>query len=375
MKFSLLGPVYPYRGGIALHTSQLAAALKNAGHLLQVISYSRQYPRWLFPGASDRDPSQAPLKIDAEYILDPLYPWTWAATARRISTYNPTAAIIPWWITFYAPAYWSVARLLRRGRIKVLFLIHNVFPHEARPLDRWVTRKVFEQGDFHLVQSPGEKARLLDLLPDLPVAVCPHPVYDFFSDSKLGKDRAKAQLGISVDKPVVLFFGFVRPYKGLHQAVSAIGLLQSRGILAHLLIAGEFWDDRKKYERQIEQLGLSEHVTMEDRYIPNEEIPRYFSAADVFVAPYLNGSQSGAIRVALSFGIPVIATESIADEMLSASPSATIIPAGDSKALATAIVGSLEKPDTRPITGKEAAASWSRMVCAIEGLLNRENAG
>jgi glycosyltransferase involved in cell wall biosynthesis len=372
-RLSLLGPVYPYRGGIAHHTSQLASTLQNAGHQVQVLSFSRQYPKWLFPGETDRDPSLHPQKVGAQFILDPLYPWTWNSTARRIAAFKPDAAIIPWWTTFYGPAYWSVAKLLKRKGVDVLFLIHNVLPHESRPLDRWVVRKVLEQGDYFLVQSPGEQSRLLDLLPGARVAMCAHPIYDFFSPGLAPKDQAKEELGIPPQNPVVLCFGFVRPYKGLSQAIAAIGSLQAQGIPAHLLVAGEFWEDKKKYEAQIERLGIAGHVTMIDRYIPDEEIPRYFSAADVFVAPYLQGSQSGATRIALSFGIPVVATESIADEMLASNPLALIVAPGDREALTDGIVQALGKGGAPPVTGEEAAKTWSQMASTIESLLRYEN--
>lgn len=312
-KYTVIGPVYPYRGGIAHYTTRLAQSLQEE-HPVQVISFRRQYPAWLYPGQSDRDPSQNPLLVQAEYPLDPILPWTWGHTARQITQFMPYLAIIQWWTTFWAPAFVGLAALLKRNSIPLLFLVHNVLPHEPRLIDPWLARLTLRAGDAYIVGTPQEQERLLRLLPKAQVQVYPHPVYDVFSDHLIPQEKAKEQLGLPADRQVVLFFGIVRPYKGLKYLIEALAALNQRGISLSLVVAGEFWEAKRGYTQQIERLHLSEQVYLLDRYLPNEEIPVVFGAADVYVAPYIGGTQSGALKLAMGYGLPLVASRNVVDE-------------------------------------------------------------
>ncbi|MDP1547596.1 MAG: glycosyltransferase [Anaerolineales bacterium] len=311
MKFVLVGPVYPYRGGIAHYTTMLAQTLAKRGSQFHVVSFRRQYPRWLYPGKSDRDPSQKPLRVNAEYLLDPLYLWTWWQTARRIAEWKPDVAIFQWWTTFWAPAFAVLAFLLRRQGVKVMFVIHNVMPHEPRIWDRWLARLALGQGHSFLVQTGREKERLLSILPQAQTTMSPLPIYDMFAGQRIPIAKAKQRLGLPADEPVALFFGIIRPYKGLRFAIQAIAELHARDKVVNLLVAGEFWEDVTVYMQLIEQLGLSAQVKIDNRYIPDEEVGLYFSAADVFVASYIGGTQSAAVKMALGFGLPVVISKSL----------------------------------------------------------------
>ncbi len=315
MDIVIIGPVYPYRGGIAHFTTLLARALAKR-HVTRVVSFRRQYPAWLYPGASDRDPSQQPLRVEAEYLLDPLYPWTWWKAAQRIAALEPDAVIFQWWITFWGPAYAALAYLLHRRGIRLLFVIHNLMPHEARPWDGWLARLALRYGHNFLVQTEREKDRLLALLPHAAWTIVPHPVYDMFAGGRIPTSEARRRLGLPETASVALFFGIVRPYKGLRYLFEAIGKLRQRGKTIHLVVAGEFWEDAADYQQLAESLGISEQIKIEARYIPNEEIGLYFSAADVFAAPYVDGTQSGAVKMALGFGLPVIISRAITSDEL-----------------------------------------------------------
>ena len=370
MKFVLVGPVYPYRGGIAHYTTMLARTLAKRCSQLHVVSFRRQYPRWLYPGKSDRDPSQKPLRVNAEYLLDPLYPWTWWQTACRIAKWKPDVVIIQWWTTFWAPAFAALAFLLRRRGVKVLFVIHNVMPHEQRPWDRWLAHLALRQGHHFLVQTAREKERLLSLLPQAQTITSPHPVYDMFAGQRIPTIEAKQRLGLPADAPVVLFFGIVRPYKGLRFVIEALAELRARGKMMRLLVAGEFWEDVMAYTRMIEQLGLSAQVKIDNRYIPNEEIGLYFSAADVFVAPYVGGTQSGAVKMALGFGLPVVISQSLSSAELADETAHRLywVDPTDVVALAEAIERSLREktPALGPVTLSSGSDEWEELVTAIE---------
>lgn len=376
MNVTLIGPVYPYRGGIAHYNASLAQALADAGHSVRLISFRRQYPTRLYPGESDKDPSSEPIRFPAEYQLDPLYPWTWLHAARTIRRQPTDLVVFHWWTTFWAPAYTSLAWLIRR-KVKVAYLIHNVFPHEAKAWDRWMARTTLNQGQAFIVQAPHERERLSKLIPtSSQVFVSPLPAFHPFSKQPLSKVQARQLLGLPEDQPMLLFFGIVRPYKGLKYLIEALASVQKP---VHLIVAGEFWEDVTVYQQQIESRALSQKLTLLNRYIPNEEAHRLFSAADGLVAPYVGGTQSGAAGLALGYGLPMIITDRVAaglpegfrsertSEAAARNPGyAHIVPAADPQALAQAIDSLLTCLPLLTTAPFAAAEDWARLVHVIE---------
>ena len=376
LKLAVIGPVYPYRGGISHYTSMLSRSLMESDHETYVISFKRQYPAWLYPGKSDKDPSQVGLRMNAEYTLDPIYPWTWLNTANRIQEINPDGVIIQWWTTFWAPAYWVLIMRLRKWGLKTIFVIHNVIPHEALPWDKWIARNVIRLGDAHLVQAANEQNRLLSLIPDAHPTLCPMPVFNLFPvENSLTKNEAKEILGIRKDIPLLLFFGIVRPYKGLKHAIEAVSILKNTGVKVQLIVAGEFWEEIATYEDQISHLHLNDQVTLVNKYIPDEEVGRYFTAADVFIAPYIDGTQSASVKTAISFNLPVVVTECVADEILRNNDLTRIVPNGDSNGLAEAIseIISLNLTDIK--SNNQVIESWTNQILAIEKLVRQVQPG
>jgi glycosyltransferase involved in cell wall biosynthesis len=370
LKIVLIGPVFPYRGGIAHYTTSLALALAQR-HELSVISFSRQYPRWLYPGRSDKDPSKETLQVEAEYLLDPFNPISWWRTGQKIRSLKPDILILQWWVTLWAPAFTAVSMIARWTRIPVMFLIHNVLPHEERQWDRQLARLTLRTGRFFLVHTQREKQRLLSLIPRAKVAVNAHPVYDMFTKGRLPRDAARDRLGFTEDTQLILFFGIVRRYKGLKFLVDAIAELHKRGSNIYLLIAGEFWEDKTEYLQYIERLNLSAHVRIDDRYIPNEEVGIYLSAVNALVAPYVGGTQSGSITLALAFGLPLIITDQIAASIKPTQRGIVhVVPSGDVKSLADAI----EEVITNPPLSKDLSSTpkndWSQLVDVIEELID-----
>jgi glycosyltransferase involved in cell wall biosynthesis len=363
MNLTIIGPVYPFRGGIAHYTTMLARALDAYGHRVQVISFRRQYPIWLYPGSSDKDPSKKPLKFKAEYLLDPLFPWTWIRAANYIVKGQPDLVVIQWWTTFWAIPFAILSWQLKRHGIPVIYLIHNVLPHEQRLWDRWLARQALSHGRNFVTQTTDEQERLLSIIPNAHIDTCPHPVYSSFFEHKIPKSEARKRLHLPQDTLVLLFFGIVRPYKGLKHLIDALGLLCERGIKPHLVIAGEFWENKQNYIDQIKKQELSSQVHIVDRYIPNEELEILFSAADLFVAPYTGGSQSGAVEMALGFGLPVVVTDIIAQGISENSRnSCSIVPPGDAMSLAKAIDDFIQNPNLDSIQTHPATDDWERLV-------------
>jgi glycosyltransferase involved in cell wall biosynthesis len=337
---------------------------------VRVLSFQRQYPGWLYPGKSDKDPSQSPLRVPAEYTLDPLYPWTWWSASRRIIDFQPDLVVFAWWTTFWAMAYAAVAWLVhRRGDIPIVFLIHNVIPHEQRRWDAWLARLALRQGDRFIVQSQGEREKLLAMLPGARVALTPLPLYDRFGARQIDKQAARSHLGLPADTPVALFFGIVRPYKGLQDLLEALALLMAQGELIHLVVAGEHWEEFELYSAMIARLELATRVTFENRYIPDEEVSLYFSACDIFVAPYRAGTQSATVKMAMGFGLPIVVSDRVLDAIILANEGKGVFvcPAGQPSALAQAIESAMEWISIHdgPQYQEPARDSWQDLVDTI----------
>lgn len=372
MRIVLVGPVYPYRGGIAHYTTMLQRALEGRGHSTQVVSFKRQYPRWLFPGESDRDPSHQALRAQAvDFAIDPLNPVTWLTASRRIRAVGPDVIVFPWWTTYWAPV-WYVMTCQLRGRFQVplVFICHNVLPHEASTRDRWLTRLALHHGTHFIVQSDDESRTLLQLLPESRTKVVPHPVYDMLAGSVVTRAEARAKLGLAADAKLVLFFGLVREYKGLADLVDAIPQVAREIDSVFLLVAGEFWEAREGYLQRINELGIQSRIRIDDHYIPNEEVPLYFGAADVVVAPHRRATGSGVVQMAIGFGTPLVTTLGSQFEGMQLPRCIRTVPPSDGAALARGIVDLLNESDLAScapdIKCLRETFSWDRLVRALE---------
>lgn len=372
MKVVIVGPVFPFRGGIAHYTASLAFAFQQLNHEVKVFSYSRQYPQWLYPGKTDRDPGQQTIQVPAEYSIDTLLPWTWIKTAQSIIQYRPDLVIFNWWTTFMAPAFFVMAGTIKRQSIPIFYLVHNVYPHEKKWFDGLLVRLGLNFGDAYIVQSHQEEQKMLKLFPNARVYFHPHPVYDFMSAVVVDKKEAKTRLGLNPELPVALFFGIVRPYKGLSLLIKAISQLKQRGEIVQLLVAGEFWEDVRFYEKLIEDSGIKDQVFIHNRYIPDEEVPVYFSAGDVFVAPYTAGTQSGAVKLAMGFDMPIVVSEVIADDVVKSNSKTRTFSLESPDQLACLIISALkEEKDIYEGTGENIPNhDWKSLVQEIENISN-----
>lgn len=369
MKFSLIGPVYPYRGGIAHFTTSLYLELENQGHSTQLISFRRQFPLWLYPGESDKDPSQHPIRIDADFILDPLYPWTWNKCIRDVAYFQPDLVVIQWWTTFWAIPYFWISKHLKRKGFKTTFLIHNVQPHEAKSWDKALTKLALGTSDVFITQTQVEKKRLLEILPDSDIHVCLQPTYSIFLKGKMPREKARKQLNLPSDAPILLFFGIVRPYKGVNILIDALALIKDIPHLPYLIIAGEFWETKEKYEEQIRIHKLNKQVVIFDHYLPDDEVSVLFSASDVLVAPYTGGTQSAAALSALGFGLPLVVTQPVAEGIdAKYKESMIVVPPGNAEALADAIQNFLAHYDPKAVTKIPVENDWQRFVYTLEDI-------
>lgn len=363
----LVGPVHPYRGGIAHFTSVLATEFEKT-HPVVIINFKRQYPSLLFPGKTQYDESGEALAVESSRVIDTLDPRSFYKAARAIAIAQCNIAIFQWWHPFFAPAYGSIIFFLRRmAPTKIIFLCHNVLPHESSPMDRLLIRMGFGQVDRFLVQSEEDRRSLLRIKKSARVVVHPHPIYDVFRQDRYTRRGAREELGVTGH--VLLFFGYVRPYKGL--GVLLDGLARTRRLPeTTLLVVGEFYEDKRPYLDRIEKLGIANSVRIVDHYVPNEEVEKYFCACDAVVLPYRSATQSGIVQIAYAFDRPVIVTAvGGLPDVVEDGVTGFVVPPGNPQALAEATDRILEGDRCvemgRQVEQIKDRFSWSRCKDAL----------
>ncbi|MDD3472955.1 MAG: glycosyltransferase [Syntrophaceae bacterium] len=357
----------PYRGGIARFSSSLAEELLEMGHDVRVISFRKQYPKLLYPGKTEKDYSQDLSKVNTEFVFSPLSPKDWRKTFIQIERFQPDIVIYQWWTTFWAPATSWLIHKIKKAGINIKVLVHNAFPHEATWLDTKLTAWALRGARHFVTMTELQAEHLRNVVnPQAEILTAPHPVYRQFPSRGLTKTEVRKKLELPLDAPIALFFGFVRPYKGLGILVDAMAMLKSNGSNLHLVVAGEFWDDQAIYENQIAELGINDMVTIRAEYIPDSEAGLYFEAADLFVAPYIGGTQSGSIKQAMGYSLPLVVTELITDPtILKNASSSIVVPAGDAESLATGIYQLENCVQSSIQETKTFQWSWSEIVNAL----------
>ena len=331
MKVTIIGPAYPLRGGIAHHVFYLKKELTARGHAVQVISFRKLYPGLLFPGKTEFDRSASKLDAQSSAILTSLNPITWTQAFKAVKSFAPDVVVFQWWHPFFAPLVGTLARAFRRSGLKCVLECHNVFPHDGMPFARWLLRFAAKPVDSFITHSDSDRGDLLPFASGKTVGVAPLPVPSSFS-GETNQTRSGRN---------ILFFGMVRKYKGLDVLLRAMPKVLARQGCedCRLLIAGEFYDSADKYLDLIDHLGLKQHVDLDSRYIPNEEIAGIFAGADVLVLPYLNATQSAVARIALANSLPIIASRSGGlKEVIIENVNGLLFPVGDSAALAEQLI-------------------------------------
>lgn len=368
MRFALIGPFSPYRGGIAHFSEALRQGLGGRGHEVEPVTFSRQYPGVLFPGTTQYEPDGRP--AGAERLLDTIGPRSWWRTARHVIEQKPDAAVFQFWMPFLGPSYGTVARRLRKAGVPVLAVVHNALPHERRLGDRALARYFLRACDGLAVMSDAVRRDLERLGVEAVVRQVRHPVYEHFGAAR-PRVEARAALGLPPEAPVLLFFGFVRRYKGLHVLLDAMPRVLERLPEARLVVAGEFYEAEGRYRTQAAPLGKA--VRFDAEYIPSESVGIYFSAADVVVQPYVSATQSGVAQIAFHFERPVITTDvgGLA-ETVPDGEAGLVVPSEDPAALADAIVRFFEDEMAERLAAgvrrERDAASWEHVYDAVEDL-------
>lgn len=367
MKVCLIGPIPPFRGGVSKYCYSLARELE-ARHELLLLSYRRQYPALLYGNKPQLDAAYDRKAMAEEfrhvsYDIDSLQLSSWMSTARRIDSFFPDLVILPWWVTYWTPMYvWMMRHMKRRG-IKCLLLCINVYEHEDSLIKKILTQFVLKHADTMLVHSKQELAEAQALNDRAAIVEHPLPVFRY------GGSTSPRSTGSSLH---LLFFGFVRPYKGLDMLLRAMVLVT--GLDVKLKAVGEFWRGKKEYLGLIRELGISDKVEVVDCYVSDEEMARYFAWADVVVLPYREARTSGVIATAYGYGIPVLATDVGGfGEVVVDGHTGRLIPAHDTQAIADGIrwfYGNRQvdfKENIRSFV--EQQMSWRSLVDTIEQMV------
>lgn len=337
-RIAIVGPAYPFRGGNALFVAHLYESLR-VDHDVTVVSYTRLYPSLLFPGTTQMNLSRDPVKATpSRQLIDSVNPLSWLRAARWLShpSRRPDLLIFTWWNPFFAPCHGVIARLVRRmAGSGIVFVCENVVSHENRRADRFLTRYALSAADYFMVLSEVVAQRIQSLFPDVPLRQAALPIYGCYGASSTDRDATRARLGLR--RPTVLFFGYVRPYKGLEHLLRAMPTI-ARDADAQLLVVGEFYEDRRRYDELISELGIGDRVTVVAEHVPDEAVGEYFAASDLVVLPYVSATQSGITQIAYAFGLPVVSTDvGGLPEVVRDGVTGYIVPPRDPEALAAAV--------------------------------------
>ncbi len=372
LRTCLVGPAYPYRGGISHYNTCLAEELAKR-YEVHVVNFTRLYPEFLFPGKTQFDESESALVVPSERIVDSMNPFTWFRAGLRIARLKPDIVIVQWWHPYFALALFTICQIARlRGGGRIVFVCHNVVPHERSFVDRLLSTLAFSAVHGFVVQSNEDRDNLRAMRARAPVVVHPHPIYDFFRRGDITRAEARRRIGAGV-APTLLFFGYVRPYKGLLHLSAAMPEIRKR-TGAELFIVGEFYEDRAPYDAMVREHGLAGSVHFVDRYVDNEEVEAFFVASDLVVLPYVSATQSGIVQIALALDRPVVVTAvGGLPEVVTPEKTGFIVPPADPEALASVVVRFFEEgwgERMGPHFAEERERfSWGRMVDAIEELV------
>lgn len=308
LKIAIIAPAYPYRGGIAHHSNMLTKYLRKQANV-DIITFTRQYPKLLYPGQSQEEVSQDAefQDINSERMIDSVNPINWYKVGRLLSKRNYDLVIFKFWLPFFGTAFGTIAKIIKKkSSAKIMIVCENLIPHEKRIGDKWLTDYLFRHCDLAITQSSVVQKQLNNLYPSIPQIMLPHPVYENFGE-QINKAEARKRLSIGFSK-VLLFFGFVREYKGLDLLIEAMPSILAAVPDSHLLVVGEFFGSPMPTVSRIKELGLEQKITLHNQYVPNEDVALWFSASDVLVMPYRNATNSGIVQIGYNFATPSIVT-------------------------------------------------------------------
>jgi len=374
MKIIIVGTAFPYRGGLAAYNERLAHEYLKQGDEVEIYTFTLQYPSFLFPGKTQFSSEPAPDDLIIRRKVNSINPFNWLKVGREIKNKQPNLLLIKFWLPFMAPCLGTIARIARKNKTtKVVSVLDNIIPHEKRIGDRLFASYFVGSADGFVAMSQSVLNDVETFDSKKPKAFCPHPLYDNFGE-KINQRDALAKIGLPDNQRYMLFFGFIRDYKGLDLLLKAFADKRFRGLNVKLIVAGEFYNNSEQYFALEEQLGLKGEVLWYNVFIPDSEVKNYFSLADIIVQPYKSATQSGVTQIAYHFEKPMLVTNvgGLAEIVPHGKVGYTVNP--DEKEIADALVDFfVNKPIgffKENILLEKEKYSWQRMTDAIDGLIN-----
>lgn len=372
----LVGPVYPYKGGIAHYTGLMYRALQENNDVY-MMSYKLQYPKFLFK-KEQKDYSNDTFKIDdTDFAIHTANPFNWIGVVNKIKKLKPDLVIMQWWHPYFSPCYWSVCKLLGKTT-KVLFVCHNVFPHERFPMDRFLTKRVLKCGKYFIVHSSQDEGDLKSICKEPIYRKTVLPTYNAFKFENMSMEEGRKKLQIDDETQLLLFFGFVREYKGLKHLLRAMPEVVTQLENVKLLVVGDFAGDKEDYMNIIRENNVEEYIEIHDGYIPDKEVEKFFAASDLVVLPYESATQSAVVQIAYGFEKPVVVTNvGGLPEVVINNKTGYVVESKNSGKLAESIVSYFkENKYEELIAGIRSEAdkySWARMAKTIEDMVDVDN--
>ncbi len=307
MKVIIIGSAHPLRGGLATYNERLARAFMQRGDDVTIYNFSLQYPVFLFPGKSQYSDAPAPKDLKIKTCINSINPFNWLKVGREIEKLKPDLVIVKFWLPFMGPCFGTILRLIKKNKhTKVVSIIDNIIPHEKRIGDRFFANYFIKPVDKFIAMSRSVLVDL-DTFTTKPKLFSPHPLYDNFGNP-IDKMKAKQNLSLDANMNYMLFFGFIRDYKGLDILIKAFADKRFRELNLKLIIAGEYYTDSKPYLDLIKKHNLEQYIISANDFIPDNKVADYFCAADIIVQPYKDATQSGVTQIAYHFNKPMLVT-------------------------------------------------------------------
>ncbi len=372
-KIVIIGPAHPLRGGLATFNQRLAREFTDLGHDCSIYSFSLQYPSFLFPGKTQYSDEPAPEGIRIHTVINSVNPFNWIRIGNRLKKERPDILVVRFWLPFMGPALGTILRKVQKNRqTRVICIADNVIPHEKRFGDRPFTRYFLKSCDAFITMSEKVMNDLRTFEPEKPAKRVPHPLYDNFGPI-IPKDEARRHLGLPEKERIILFFGFIRKYKGLDLLLDAISILKrdSPSLNLKLLIAGEFYEDEKPYLDQIEKRGIRDWLILRTQFIPDSEVKYYLCSADAVIQPYRDATQSGVTPLAYHFEKPMLVTNVGGLPSLVPHEKAGLVVEPDPEAISNGIARFYQLGEDcfiPHLRNEKQKYSWAAMVSAISQL-------
>jgi glycosyltransferase involved in cell wall biosynthesis len=365
----IIGPAHPLRGGLATFNQRLAKEFIQSGYDCSIYSFSLQYPSFLFPGKTQYTDEPAPEGINIHTVINSVNPFNWIKIGNRLKKERPDIIVVRYWLPVMGPALGTILRRVKKNKhTRIVCIADNVIPHEKRFGDKPFTKYFLKSCDAFITMSEKVMQDLRLFEKTKQVKLVQHPLYDTFGDI-ISKAEARKHLGLPENEKIVLFFGFIRRYKGLDVLLEAMSYLKNSGI--KLLVAGEFYEDEKPYKEQIEKLGIKDQLILRTDFIPDSEVKYYLCAADAVTQPYRNATQSGVTPLAYHFEKPMVVTNVGGLPALVPHEKAGLVVAPEPKAIADGILQFYQLGENYFIPhlrNEKLKYSWANLVNTITKL-------